>query len=672
MLSARMLVVGLNALVVAVQQAAAAATVSRAPPSTSAVFVHSTRTPAGDFFPCTRVPSALAIPNTPVRLALAECRRWVGDGCYPAGLPTPTNETQVGSNRYVCLRRSVDGGATFLALDPNITGMRGTNPSAVWDLHASAVRVFFTACDTAQGTSGIHSVMSTDLGASWSRPVQQISEATGEPLLGSVGPGHGVISTRLPNGSVLLALAAHTHHPKPVGTPAHTFESWVYTSMMGGDSHWRQAKASLPYIGETQLVALRDGTIMLNSRCADGGHGPGHPPTQHYFTPCHCHNRAIATSTDSGESFGPISFDKGLPDPDCQGAIMQLEGEPQGRVAFSNPASRHGRANMTLHVSADARGRVWVQPGTLLSAAATLAPPWSDASLGAYSALMYAHNGSTTTAGLVGTVWEGGHTGCEGPSCAIYVSWSELPIGLKTDDLATPLDGSINALSASAMTTSTSGGDVTYFVSSAKGNDGASGLSENAPWRTLVHAQAMARVAIRRGSAVSVTLLGGVYRVNQTLAFDARDSGSTWQAAPGTSPRITASVSVSLKNFRAVGSDPRIAPEAVGKVVSAKLADVAPGLEIGTGFAGWSFRDPNRLEVFANEKTLTLARFPNIGVAVTGSEFTGYASGSEGYSAPSPNSSSRLEAQSACSCAPRFGICPPACMPNAKSNAIRY
>ena len=74
-----------------------------------------------------------------------------------------------------------------------------------------------------------------------------------------------------------------------------TFDTWVYTSVLGGDGQWRLARGDLPFIGETQLAALTDDSIMLNSRCADGGHGT--PPTQTYPVPCHRHSRAVARST---------------------------------------------------------------------------------------------------------------------------------------------------------------------------------------------------------------------------------------------------------------------------------------------------------------------------------------------------------------------------------------
>ena len=330
--------------------------------SPSPLFVHSTTGPDGEFFPCTRIPTALAVPGTSVRLAFAECRRWVGDGCEPAGLPTPVHVDQ--GDRFICMKRSVDAGCTWGGLISNITKVRSTNPSVVWDLHAAAVRLFFSADDPQQRVNGIHAVQSTDFGVTWTAPVAQHVEGTGAKLLGGVGPGNAVVSGRRSDGTILLALASHLHHPEPV-TPkdsniTRTFDTWVYTSTVGGDDHWTLAEGDLPFIGETQLALLVDGTIMLNSRCADSGHGPGNPPDRRYPSPCHCHNRAVARSTDAGRSFGPISFDVGLPDPNCQGSILQLSGDSHGRVAFCNPSSRRGRVNMTLHFSTDATAQTWV------------------------------------------------------------------------------------------------------------------------------------------------------------------------------------------------------------------------------------------------------------------------------------------------------------------------
>ena len=108
---------------------------------------------------------------------------------------------------------------------------------------------------------------------------------------------------------------------------------------------------------------------------------------------------------------------------------------------------------MSLRISTDATAARWAQPGTMLSAAAAPAPPYSPDSLAAYSALLHA-NGSQQ----VGTLWEGGSDGCvvsghdgagiwvaffqecqqclcgQGPSCAIWLSWTPIPPRLKTTD----------------------------------------------------------------------------------------------------------------------------------------------------------------------------------------------------------------------------------------------
>ena len=213
---------------------------------------------------------------------------------------------------------------------------------------------------------------------------------------------------------------------------------------------------------------------------------------------------------------------------------------------------------------------------------------------------------------------------------------------------------------------------VAYFVSADDGDDSASGAHQNAPWKTLPHAQAMAREAIHQGKHVTVNLQG-TFRLNQTLAFDSRDSGSVWKAAgPGTPAQITASVDIPLKSFQPV-DDPRLPTAARGKVISAKLSDVAPGLAVGVGFAGWTYRELDRLEVFAANKTMTLARFPNSGAVVPGSVFVGYATASEGFHvAEPPKSTSQQATRSACSCPLRFGLCPTACMPNGKANAVSW
>ena len=214
-----------------------------------------------------------------------------------------------------------------------------------------------------------------------------------------------------------------------------------------------------------------------------------------------------------------------------------------------------------------------------------------------------------------------------------------------------------------------SAGPATFFISPT-GDDGAAGTTAEAPWRSLPHAQAQAR---QHKPPVTVSLLGGTYRVNSTLAFGKADSGVVWKNHDGAKPRVTGSIAVPWSAFTTVpASDARLPKAARGRARAAKLADIAPELgpgALGAGVAGWRFRDPDRLQVYVGGTPLTLARYPNVGADVEGSPFAGYATASAGYSAPEP-AAQLQSAAGRCSCPPRFGLCPAAC--SAKANAISF
>ena len=213
-----------------------------------------------------------------------------------------------------------------------------------------------------------------------------------------------------------------------------------------------------------------------------------------------------------------------------------------------------------------------------------------------------------------------------------------------------------------------SAGPATHFFVSPTGDDGAAGTTAESPWRTLPHAQAQAR---QHKPPVTVSLLGGTYRVNSTLAFGKADSGVVWQNHGGAKPRVTGSTAVPWSAFTP-SSDARLPKAARGRARAAKLADIAPELgpgALGAGVAGWFFRDPDRLQVYVGGSPLTLARYPNAGADVEGSPFAGYATSSAGYSVPEP-AAQLHSAAGRCSCPTRFGLCPAAC--SAKANAISF
>jgi sialidase-1 len=82
---------------------------------------------------------------------------------------------------------------------------------------------------------------------------------------------------------------------------------------------------------------------MLNSR------------NQHGVVPV----RIVSISWDGGQHWDSSYFDTQLPDPVCEGTLLNI-GWHRGQawLAFCNPASRQRRDSLTLRISRD-EGRTW-------------------------------------------------------------------------------------------------------------------------------------------------------------------------------------------------------------------------------------------------------------------------------------------------------------------------
>ncbi len=89
------------------------------------------------------------------------------------------------------------------------------------------------------------------------------------------------------------------------------------------------------------------------------------------------------------------------------------------------------------------------------------------------------------------------------------------------------------------------------IVVSPKGDDAAAGTAQQ-PVATLHRAQRLARKALADGQSVKVTLMGGVYRLGETLVFTHEDSGTDqspvlWQAAPDQKVTISGGMPLTLR-----------------------------------------------------------------------------------------------------------------------------
>ena len=71
--------------------------------------------------------------------------------------------------------------------------------------------------------------------------------------------------------------------------------------------------------------------------------------------------RIVAISDDGGETWNTVYFDNLLPDPVCEGSILNV-GEYNGKniLAFCNPADTINRNNLTLRISYN-DGETWTK-----------------------------------------------------------------------------------------------------------------------------------------------------------------------------------------------------------------------------------------------------------------------------------------------------------------------
>jgi sialidase-1 len=98
-----------------------------------------------------------------------------------------------------------------------------------------------------------------------------------------------------------------------------------------------------PGSNESMAAEISGGRLMINSRNQKGD----------------VRARIIGISNDGGQTWDTTYFDRNLPDPVCQGSIMNI-GYKKGKsvLAFCNAADEKNRNNLTLRISYD-DGKTW-------------------------------------------------------------------------------------------------------------------------------------------------------------------------------------------------------------------------------------------------------------------------------------------------------------------------
>lgn len=249
------------------------------------------------------------------------------------------------------MRRSRDGGVTWTESriiwddGPNTCG----NPCPVVDQETSTVWLLLThnlghdherqiIDQVSEGTRTVWVVSSGDEGETWTAPTEITADTKRENWTWyATGPGNG-IQTR--DGRLVIPcdhIEAATNR---------YYSHIIYSDDHGGT--WRLGGSSpSDQVNECAVVALKDGTLLLNMRNYDRT----------------CRTRQIASSRDGGLTWENQRFDDALIEPICQ-ASMVTASESGNTVLFSNPASQDARANLTVRYSPDG-GKTWPQACTL-------------------------------------------------------------------------------------------------------------------------------------------------------------------------------------------------------------------------------------------------------------------------------------------------------------------
>ena len=300
-----------------------------------------------------RIPAIIKAPNGDL-LAFAEGR---------------VNGSDDFGNIEIVLKHSKDQGKTWgpMTVVAKYGELQAGNPAPVVDFlnpnfPKGRIFLFYNTGTKSESEvrngNGVREVWyktSTDNGNSWSEPVN-ITLQVHKPNQPGINrayqfaadwrsyantPGHALQYSSKPYSGRIYVAANHSEqNSKQPGVSyfAHGFYS---------DDHGRTFKLSetVPLAGsnESSAAELSNGSLILNSRNQQGD----------------IRERIVAISKNGGATWDTVYFDYQLPDPVCQGSILNI-GKKNGKniLAFCNAADRSDRNNLTLRISSD-DGLTW-------------------------------------------------------------------------------------------------------------------------------------------------------------------------------------------------------------------------------------------------------------------------------------------------------------------------
>lgn len=300
-----------------------------------------------------RIPAIISLPNGDL-LAFAEGRK--------------NNSGDFGDINIV-LKRSSDKGVTWTALQTVVDydQLQAGNPAPVVDLTDARyprgrVFLFYNTGNNHEGEvrkgKGLREVWyktSQDGGVTWSDAVN-ITLQVHRPMQPATNsayqfredwrsyantPGHAMqFQTGIYRGRIFVA-ANHS-----AGDPlkqAEDYDAHGFYTDDHGATFQLGSSLNIPGSNESIAAELSKGRLMMNSRNQKG----------------HIRTRIVSVSSNGGQRWDTSYYDYHLPDPVCQGSLLNI-GKKKGKniLAFSNAADERKRDNLTLRISFD-DGRTW-------------------------------------------------------------------------------------------------------------------------------------------------------------------------------------------------------------------------------------------------------------------------------------------------------------------------
>ena len=270
-------------------------------------------------------------------------------------------------NIKIVLKRSSDGGKNWSALQvvASNDSLQAGNPAPVVDLTdprfpQGRIFLFYNTGNgnemeirKGKGHRDVLYKTSIDNGKTWSQPtditlkVNRINQPQTNPLWNfkedwrsyANTPGHALqFYEGKYKGRIYIAANHSSGDPKPElrDYKAHGF----YTDDHGASFHLSE---TVPFEGSNESTAaqLNNNGLMMNSRNQVGKY------------------RIVSLSKNGGETWDTTFVDYNLPDPICEGSLLNI-GTKNGKsvLAFCNNDSKKSRDSLTLRISFD-EGKTW-------------------------------------------------------------------------------------------------------------------------------------------------------------------------------------------------------------------------------------------------------------------------------------------------------------------------